>query len=141
MRILAFDFGDKTIGIAVSDPFGWTAQGVEVIKRSSWQNDLARISQLIQTYEVEELVVGLPLNMNGTEGNRAELSRRFAEKLQTICSLPVHFSDERLTTVSAERVLLEADMSRQKRKQKIDQVAATFILQHFLDSRANRKGV
>jgi putative holliday junction resolvase len=141
MRIMAFDVGDKTIGVAVSDLMGWTAQGVEVIRRSSWQNDLDRINQLVQTYEVEEFVVGLPLNMNGTEGPRAELSRRFGEKLQSISALPIHFWDERLTTVAAERVLLEADMSRQKRKQKIDQVAATFILQNFLDARANRKGV
>ncbi|GIP31442.1 Holliday junction resolvase RuvX [Paenibacillus sp. J2TS4] len=138
MKIMGLDYGDKTIGVAVSDEFGWTAQGLEVIRRTSKAADLARLQNIIQEHGVEEIVVGLPKNMNNTIGPRGELSMEFAEALQTKVKLPVHLWDERLTTVSAERTLLEADVSRKKRRQVIDKIAAAFILQGFLDSNKRR---
>jgi putative Holliday junction resolvase len=132
---MGLDVGDKTIGVAVSDPFGWTAQGVEVIRRNGWSNDFRRLIELRDQYEVSEWVVGYPINMNGTIGSRATLCKAFADQLQERFSQPVHLIDERLTTVAAERLMISADVSRQKRKQKIDQVAATLILQLFLDAR------
>src|SRR5690606_15403075 len=115
MRILGIDYGDRTIGIAVSDEMGWTAQGVEVIRRGHFDRDMGRLKQLIEQYEVAEIVVGLPRNMNGTVGPRGEMCKQFADELQQATSLPVHLWDERLTTVAAERTLLEADVSRKKR--------------------------
>jgi len=135
MRILGLDVGEKTIGVAISDELGWTAQGVEVIRRRNLDFDFSRLNELITEYQVEEIVVGFPKNMNGTIGPRAEIIMEFAEQLKTISGLPIRMWDERLTTVSAERTLIEADVSRKKRKTVIDKMAAMFILQGYLDSK------
>lgn len=135
MRIMGLDVGDRTIGVAISDELGWTAQGIETIRREGKKKDFARIEELIKQYDIGEIIVGLPKNMNGTIGPRAELCQVFAEDLTNRFHLPVKLWDERLTTVSAERVLISADVSRKKRKQVIDKVAAVFILQGFLDFR------
>ncbi|GED70954.1 putative pre-16S rRNA nuclease [Brevibacillus reuszeri] len=135
-RLLGLDVGDKTIGVAVSDELGWTAQGVETIKRQSKEKDLARLKELIAQYQVGAVVVGLPKNMNGTIGPRAELCQAFGKFLEERTSLPVHMWDERLTTMAAERMLISADVSRQKRKTVIDKMAATLILQGYLDAKS-----
>ncbi|MFD2612628.1 Holliday junction resolvase RuvX [Paenibacillus gansuensis] len=135
MRILGLDYGDKTIGVAVSDELGWTAQGLEVIRRKNQETDMQRLKELAEEYGIEEIVVGLPKNMNGTIGPRAEMCMEFAEQLRQILHVPVRMWDERLTTVSAQRTLLEADVSRKKRKQVVDKIAASFILQNYLDSK------
>lgn len=135
-RLLGLDVGDKTIGVAVSDELGWTAQGVETIKRQSKEKDFARLQELIAQYQVGAIVVGLPKNMNGTIGPRAELCQSFGKQLQEKTSLPVHMWDERLTTMAAERMLISADVSRQKRKTVIDKMAATLILQGYLDAKS-----
>lgn len=118
----------------MSDLFGWTAQGLEVIDQKVVADPIGRITELIKQYEVEAIVVGLPKNMNGTIGPSGENCIAFAERLKQILSLPVQLWDERLTTVSAERTLLEADVSRRKRKQVIDKMAAAILLQSYLDS-------
>lgn len=133
MRIMGLDYGDKTIGVSMSDELGWTAQGLEVISRRKAGNDTARLLELAGQYGVQEVVVGLPKNMNGTMGPRGEICIAFAEQLKEILNIPVHLWDERLTTVSAERILIEADVSRKKRKQIIDKMAASLILQGYLD--------
>ena len=133
MRVMALDMGEKTIGVAVSDSTMLIAQGVEIIKRKSLEKDLARLKELLQEYEVEEVVVGLPLNMNGSEGPEAQKARNFGEKIKARLKVPVIFWDERLTTMAAERTLLDADLSRAKRKKVIDKMAAVFILQNYLD--------
>lgn len=138
IRILGLDYGDKTIGVAVSDAFGWTAQGIETIRRKKPEDDMNRLGELVRAYEVTEIVVGLPKNMDGTVGPRGEICLAFADTLKETLHLPVHLWDERLTTVSAERTLLEADVSRKKRKQVIDKMAAVFILQGFLDYKSKR---
>ncbi len=135
-RILGLDVGDKTIGVAVSDEMGWTAQGVETIRRESKEKDFARLQELITHYQVGEIVVGLPKNMNGTIGPRGESCQAFASQLADRTSLPVHLWDERLTTMAAERMLIAADVSRQKRKKVIDKMAATLILQGYLDAKS-----
>jgi putative Holliday junction resolvase len=137
-RLMGLDYGDKTIGIALSDELGWTAQGLEVIRRSSSEKDMARLRELIAQYSVHELVVGLPKNMNNTIGPRAEMCIAFAESLQQLFEMPVHLWDERLTTVSAQRMLIAADVSRKKRKQVIDKMAAALILQNYMDSKTKR---
>lgn len=134
MRIMGLDYGDKTIGVAISDELLWTAQGVEVIRKKTEDEDLQRMRALIEQYEVSEIVVGLPKNMNGTVGPRGEICLAFAEWLKQKLNLPVQMWDERLTTVSATRALLEADVSRSKRKKVIDKMAAVFILQGYLDA-------
>ncbi|MGE5704384.1 MAG: Holliday junction resolvase RuvX [Clostridia bacterium] len=136
MRLLGLDYGDKTIGVAVSDELGWTAQGVETIRRQSGEKDLARLRELIAQYQVGEIVVGLPKNMNGTIGPRGELCQKFADKLARETSLPVKMWDERLTTMAAEKMLISADVSREKRKKVIDKMAATLILQGYLDAKS-----
>jgi putative Holliday junction resolvase len=138
MRIMGLDYGDKTIGVAISDQFGWTAQGIEVIRRSSVASDMGRMKALMEEYEVTEIVVGLPKNMNASIGPRGETCMAFAQTLRDIMQVPVHLWDERLTTVSAQRTLLEADVSRKKRKLVIDKLAAVFILQNYLDSKTKR---
>ncbi|WP_374019609.1 Holliday junction resolvase RuvX [Paenibacillus thiaminolyticus] len=138
MKILGLDYGDRKIGVAVSDAFGWTAQGLEVIIRRKPEDDLHRIGDIIKEHGVEEIVIGLPKNMNGTIGPRGEISRSYAEVLKQSFGLPVHLWDERLSTVSAERTLLEADVSRKKRRQVIDKMAATIILQTYLDYQSRR---
>ncbi len=133
MRTMGLDLGEKTIGVAVSDPTGMIARGVDVIKRKSMKEDIRRILSLIEEHGVEKIVLGLPLNMNNTEGPGAQMSREFGRALESRTEIPVVFWDERLTTVAAEKVLLEADVSRSKRKKVIDKMAAVFILQNYLD--------
>lgn len=134
MRILGLDVGEKTIGVAVSDELGWTAQGIETIRRSSKEKDFGRIEEWIATYQVQALVVGLPKNMNGTIGPKGEYCQVFAEQLKERTGLPVHLWDERLTTMAAEKMLISADVSRQKRKKVIDKMAAVLILQGYMDA-------
>jgi putative Holliday junction resolvase len=135
---MGLDYGDKTIGVAVSDEFGWTAQGLETIRRKKPEDDLARLEQIAKEYSVTEIVLGLPKNMNGTIGPRGEICKEFALTLQNKFELAVHLWDERLTTVSAQRTLIEADVSRKKRKLVIDKMAAVLILQGFLDYKSKR---
>ncbi len=142
MRIMGLDFGSKTVGVAVSDALLLTAQGVEIIRRkeeNKLRQTLARIEELIVEYEVEEIVLGLPKHMNGSEGVRVELTEEFKEKLERRTGLPVTFWDERLTTVSADRTMMEAGIRRENRKDYVDMLAATFILQGYLDRRSNEK--
>jgi putative pre-16S rRNA nuclease len=136
MRIAALDVGEARIGIAVSDELGLTAQGVGVVQRRGGRHDLEALAERLAPYQPERLVVGLPLNMNGTEGPQAEKVRAFATRVAEHLGLPLEFSDERLTTVAAERTLLEADLSRRRRRDLVDQVAATLILQTYLDRRS-----
>ena len=138
MRLMGLDYGDRRIGVALSDPFGWTAQGVGVVEKRRDGGELDAIAGLAREHEVGEIVVGLPRNMNGTIGPRGEICIAFAQNLREKLNLPVHLWDERLTTVSAERTLLEADISRKKRKQVVDKMAATLILQNYLDSKTKR---
>ncbi|HHW66704.1 Holliday junction resolvase RuvX [Defluviitalea raffinosedens] len=138
MRIMGMDYGEKTIGIAVSDPFGWTAQGVEIIRRKDENNlkeSMERIKELIEQYDVKKIVLGFPKNMNNTLGVRAEKTLEFKEKLEKRFSIEVILWDERLSTKAAESILLEADISRSKRKKVIDKMAAVYILQGYLDSK------
>ncbi|WP_053367232.1 Holliday junction resolvase RuvX [Bacillus sp. FJAT-27245] len=137
MRILGLDVGSKTVGVALSDEFGWTAQGLETIKIDEEKNEFGfeRLGQIIKEYGVDQVVIGLPKNMNGTLGPRAEASQRFAEGVESRFSVQTVLWDERLSTMAAERVLLEADVSRKKRKKVIDKMAATMILQGYLDSK------
>lgn len=137
MRILALDVGDKTIGIAVSDELMFTAQGVETIRRTSLEKDLNRLKELMQEYETDTLLVGMPKNMNGTIGPRGELVKVFSEQVKAVIpETKIIFWDERLSTVAATKSLIAADVSRAKRKKVIDKMAAVFILQGYLDSKA-----
>ena len=134
-RYLGLDIGDRTIGVAVSDLLGLTAQGVETIRRKNLASDIARLGELMQQYETRELVSGYPKNMNGSEGERCEVVRSFIDEVKKVYpDIHVMFWDERLSTVAATRSLLEADLSRRKRKKVIDRMAAVFILQGYLDS-------
>ncbi|QGG46722.1 Holliday junction resolvase RuvX [Heliorestis convoluta] len=135
MRILGLDIGDKRIGIAISDPMGWTAQGLETLQRSSNEKVLAHLQEQIHIYEVSTIVCGLPRNMNGTYGPKAEEVRKFGEKMKERFKIPVVYWDERLTTVAAQKTLLQGDVSRAKRKEVVDKIAAVFILQNYLDSK------
>ena len=140
MRIIGLDYGTKTVGVAVSDSLGITAQAVETITRkeeNKLRQTLARIEALIDEYNVEEIVVGLPKNMNNTIGERAEACRDFAVKLERRTGLPVIMWDERLTTVSADNVLKECGVRRENRKAVVDKIAAVFILQGYLDYKSN----
>jgi putative Holliday junction resolvase len=134
---MGLDVGSKTVGVAISDELGWTAQGLTTVKINEDEKEFGfeQLGQIIKEHQVSKIVVGMPKNMNGTIGPRGEASQFFASELERLYGLPVFFWDERLTTVAAERVLLEADMSRKKRKNVIDKVAATMILQGFLDSK------
>lgn len=136
MRIMGLDVGDKRIGVAISDPMGWTAQPHTVMHRTNPEHDFARLSEICRDWQIEKLVVGLPLNMNGSVGPRAQLVREFAEQLSAVAGIEVEYWDERLSTKSAERTLLEADMSRRKRKGVVDKLAAVYILQGYLDNRS-----
>ncbi len=139
-RCLGLDVGSATIGVAVSDPFGWTAQGVETIRRKSREADFARLAEIVKQYGAETFVIGMPLNMDGTKGMRAERTEDFAkELLAAFPEIGQEFWDERLTTVMAERELIAADVSRKKRKQVIDKMAAVAILQGYLDRLAMQK--
>ena len=135
MRVLGLDYGSKTVGVAVSDPLGLTAQGVETVWRkqeNKLRRTLARIEEIISEYQVTEIVLGYPKNMNNTVGERAEKSLEFKEMLEKRTGLPVIMWDERLTTVMAQRQLIEADVSRKKRKKVIDKMAAVVILEGYL---------
>lgn len=139
MRILGLDYGSKTVGVAVSDGLGITAQGLETIQRSQankLRKTLARIEQLIKEYDVGKIVLGCPRNMNNTEGPRVQATLEFMEMLKRRTGLEVILQDERLTTVSAERVLMESGVRRENRKEVIDKIAAVFILQTYLDAQA-----
>ncbi|MDO5361177.1 MAG: Holliday junction resolvase RuvX [Eubacteriales bacterium] len=136
-RILGLDYGSKTVGVAVSDPLGLTAQGLETIWRkqeNKLRQTLARIEEIAEEYQVERIVLGYPKNMNNTIGERAEKSLEFKEMLERRTGLPVVMWDERLTTVEANRTLMEAKVRRENRKQYLDELAAIFILQGYLDS-------
>ena len=142
MRIMGLDFGSRTVGVAVSDSLLLTAQGVEIIRRkeeNKLRQTLARIEELILEYEVEEIVLGQPKHMNADEGVRVELTNEFKEKLERRTGLPVTFWDERLTTVAADRTMMEAGIRREKRKDYVDMLAAVFILQGYLDYKSMQK--
>ena len=142
MRIMGLDFGSHTVGVAISDSLLLTAQGVEIIRRkeeNKLRQTLARIEELIVENEVEEIVLGLPKNMNDTEGVRVELTKEFKEKLERRTGLPVIFWDEILTTVAADKTMMEAGIRRENRKEYVDMIAATLILQGYLDRRNNEK--
>lgn len=137
MRIMGLDYGSKTVGVAVSDPLGITAQGLETIWRkqeNKLRQTLARLEELAAEYQVEKIVVGYPKNMNNTVGERAEKVLEFKEMLERRTGLPVVMWDERLTTVEANRTLMEANVRREDRKKYLDELAAVFILQGYLDS-------
>lgn len=140
MRIMGLDYGSKTIGVAVSDPMGLTAQGLEIIRReeeNKLRKSLRKIEELAKEYQVEEIVLGFPKNMNNTIGERAEKSLQLKETLERRLGLPVIMWDERLTTVEADRTLIEAGVRRENRKKYVDMIAAVFILQGYLDAKAN----
>lgn len=137
MRTMGLDVGTKTVGVAVSDALGWTAQGIETIKidESAGNFGMRRMKELVKEHDVSSFVVGYPKNMDNSAGPRAEASERYAEMLKQKFGLPAVLWDERLTTMAAERTLIEADVSRKKRKTVIDKMAAVMILQGYLDSK------
>lgn len=142
IRIMGLDFGSKTVGVAVSDPLGLTAQGIEIIRRpaeNKLRRTLARIEELAAQYEVTSIVLGFPKNMNNTIGERAEKSLAFRDMLERRTGLPVIMWDERLTTVSANRTLMESGVRRENRKEYVDMIAAVYILQGYLDSLEREK--
>lgn len=139
-RTLAFDFGDRRIGIAVSDPMGMAARPLMTLTRTTWPRDLERIHAIIREHEVRRIVVGMPLDMDGRRGVRARVTESFIERIKGATGLPVIPWDERLTTVQAERILISGDVRRERRRQVIDQVAAVILLQAYLDSRALESG-
>lgn len=141
MRALGLDVGDKTIGVAVTDELGWTAQPVTTIRRKNLQVDLDALASIATEKEADRFVIGLPLNMDDTEGPRAEKTRRFAAAVEARFGLPIVLWDERLSTWEAERVLLEANMKRQKRREVIDTVAAVVILRSWLDAGSPERGL
>ena len=144
MRILGLDYGSKTVGVAISDPLGLTAQGLTIIRRkeeNKLRQTLQQIEQIIQEYGVTTIVLGDPKNMNATIGERSELSTEFKEMLERRTGLPVVMWDERLTTVAADKVLMEAGVRREHRKEYVDQIAASFILQGYLDFLRHSDGV
>ena len=137
---MGLDYGSKTIGVAISDPMGLTAQGLEIIRReeeNKLRKSLRRIEELVKEYQVEEIVLGFPKNMNNTIGERAQKSLQLKETLERRLGLPVIMWDERLTTVEADRTLIEAGVRRENRKKYVDMIAAVFILQGYLDAKAN----
>jgi len=133
MRIMGLDIGTRTIGIAISDELGITAQGLKTLRRKSMEEDFKEIAAIIRQFEIEKIIVGLPKNMDGTLGSQAEKVLNWMEALKDRIEIPVATWDERLSTVGASKVLLEADLSRSKRKKVIDKVAAVLILQGYLD--------
>ncbi|WP_304507125.1 Holliday junction resolvase RuvX [Anaerotignum sp.] len=139
MRILGLDYGDKTIGVAVSDPLGWTAQGVEIIRRENpaeYKKSLKRLSELVDEYNPEVIVMGYPKNLDNSEGERCIKTKAFAERIEKrFPKINLVFWDERFSTIAAERALREAELSHEKRKSVIDKMAAVHILQGYLDSR------
>lgn len=140
MRILGLDFGDKTIGVAVSDPFGWTAQGVEIIRRENpmeFKKPMRRLAELTEEYQAEVIVLGYPKNLDGSEGDRCRKTQDFCERIQRrFPKIEVILWDERFSTIAAERSLREVGLNHEKRKSVIDKMAAVHILQGYLDSKA-----
>jgi len=134
-RLLGLDVGARRIGVAVSDPLGITAQGLETLYRKNKKHDFAHLNRVIREYEVREIVVGLPLRMSGAEGTQAEKIQAFAEDLRKYFKLPVHLWDERLTSAEANRLLRETDLSIEKRGKAVDRMAAILILQGWMESR------
>ena len=140
MRIMGLDYGSKTVGVAVSDPLGLTAQGIEIVRRKSenkLRQTLARIEEIAKEYGVEKIVLGFPKHMNNDIGERAEKSLEFKEMLERRTGLPVIMWDERLTTVAADRSMMETGIRRENRKEYVDEIAAIFILQGYLDYLSN----
>jgi len=137
LRTMGLDVGSKTVGVAISDALGWTAQGIETVKidEDAGQFGMKRIKELVTEYDVDSFVVGYPKNMNNSIGPRGEASEKYADLLKDEFGLPVILWDERLTTMAAERMLIDADVSRKKRKTVIDKMAAVMILQGYLDSK------
>jgi putative Holliday junction resolvase len=135
-RILGLDVGSKRIGIAISDPLGFTAQGLETLHRQNKRFDFAQLEQLVRRHQVAEIVIGLPLRMTGAEGIQAEKMQVFADEIRRRLRLPVHLWDERLTSVQANRLLRETDMSIKRRREVVDQMAAVLILQSWMDARS-----
>jgi len=138
MRILGLDVGSKTIGVAVSDEMGWTAQGITTIRRTNEEADVAAVRDLVNEYGATEVIVGLPRRLDGSLGEAAQTVLAFAERIREAVSAEVKTWDERMTTVAASKMLIEADVSRKKRKQVIDKLAAVLILQAYLDYRVRR---
>lgn len=132
-RILGLDLGQKTIGVAISDPLGFTAQGLTTIRRNNKGKDIEDLKKICDDYSVETIVIGLPKNMNGTIGPSGEIAMEFGKVVEEELKIKVEFWDERLTTVAAHKAMLEADLSRNKRKKIVDKVASTYILQGYLD--------
>ncbi|WP_461884120.1 Holliday junction resolvase RuvX [Fusicatenibacter sp.] len=142
MRIMGLDYGSKTVGVAVSDPLGLTAQGIEIVRRKSenkLRQTLARMEEIAKEYSVEKIVLGFPKHMNNDIGERAEKSLEFKEMLERRTGLPVVMWDERLTTVEADRTMMETGIRRENRKEYVDMIAAVFILQGYLDYLSNHK--
>ena len=142
MRIMGLDYGSKTVGVSVSDPLGLTAQGIEIVRRKSenkLRQTLARIEEIAKEYGVEKIVLGFPKHMNNDIGERAEKSLEFKEMLERRTGLPVVMWDERLTTVEADRTMMETGIRRENRKEYVDMIAAVFILQGYLDYLSNQQ--
>jgi putative pre-16S rRNA nuclease len=139
-RILALDVGTRTFGIAVSDPLGFTAQGLRTLRRKNKRTDYGALGKLIQEYEVGEIVLGLPLHLSGDESAMSQRVTELAEELRAKFALPVHLWDERMSTAQASRVLRESEMSIKRRGEVVDQLAAVLILQSFIDARAGAQG-
>jgi putative Holliday junction resolvase len=137
-RVLGLDVGSKTIGMAVSDPLWITAQGLETLRRKNKRTDFGRLNQIIDQYEITEIVVGLPLRMSGMEGTQSEKMRVFAEDLRKASGLPVHLWDERLSSAEANRVLRDSEMSIKRRGEVVDRLAAVLILQNWMEARGSR---
>ncbi|WP_093228708.1 Holliday junction resolvase RuvX [Thermoflavimicrobium dichotomicum] len=138
---MGLDLGERRVGVAVSDELGWTAQGIAVIHRDDSSSWLDQLDELVHQYQIKAIVIGLPRNMDGSIGPRGEACKQMAEVLQNRYHLPVHLWDERLSTAAVERTLIEADVSRKKRKKVIDQMAASWILQGYLDAQGGRMHV
>lgn len=144
MRILGLDYGSKTVGVAISDPFGWTAQGLEIVRRDSekkLRKTYARIEAIIAEYEVTEIILGYPIMLSGDEGERVEKCKIFKEGLERRTGLPVSFRDERLTTVEAYEIMTEAGIPKKEWNQYVDMIAAQIILQGHLDDLARKKNL
>ena len=133
VRILGLDVGSKTIGVAISDPLGFTAQGLTTIRRTKKEQDIQEIKKFCDEYDVKVIVIGLPKNMNGTIGPSGEITMALGKLIEEELNVEIKFWDERLTTVAAHKAMIEADLSRSKRKKIVDKVASTYILQGYLD--------
>lgn len=139
MKLLALDVGSKRIGLAMSDELGFTAQPIEALQRSGLKADLAKIKEKIETFQIGEIVVGYPIHLDGSVGTQAESVLEFVEELKKEISIPVALWDERLSTVAVERLMLEGDLSRKKRKKRVDSLSAQWILQGYLENKRSKK--